>query len=112
MTTISEPLVEYLASTRIGEKGQLTVPKEYRDAVGLEAGSPVAVLRVGDGLILMPEQTRFDELCNSIASALESGGIIEPRLQSTLPEARRRVFARRYPKLVSNKASSRKVKKR
>ena len=112
MTNMSEPLVEYLASTRIGENGQLTVPKEYRDALGLEPGSPVAVLRVGDGLILMPEQTRFDELCNSIASALEASGITEPRLQSSLPEARRRVFERRYPKLVSRKTPSRKVKKR
>lgn len=111
MTATSEPVVEYLASTRIGEKGQLTVPKEYRDALGIEAGAPIAVLRVGDGLILMPEQARFNQLCDSIAAALESGGITEPRLQSTLPDARRRVFARRYPKLAHKKAPGRKVKK-
>ena len=88
------------------------MPKEYRDALGLEAGSPVAVLRIGDGLILIPEQIRFNELCDSVASALEAGGITESHLQAILPEARRRVFVRRYPKLVSIKASSRKGKKR
>ena len=54
----STPSVEYLATTRIGEKGQLTVPKEYRDRLGLDPGAPMAVLRIGDGLILIPERTR------------------------------------------------------
>jgi AbrB family looped-hinge helix DNA binding protein len=37
--------VEYLANTRVGEKGQLTIPKQYRDELGLNTGAPVAVLR-------------------------------------------------------------------
>jgi AbrB family looped-hinge helix DNA binding protein len=49
------PRVEYLAHTRIGEKGQLTIPKAYRDELGLDTGAPVAVLRIGEGLILIPE---------------------------------------------------------
>ena len=63
--------VEYLANTRIGEKGQLTIPKQYRDDLGLGAGSSVAVLRVGEGLMLIPEQNRFRILCESIASVFE-----------------------------------------
>ena len=52
------PLLEYLTTTMIGEKGQLTVPKQFREDLGLEAGAPFAVLRLGDGLILLPEQLR------------------------------------------------------
>jgi AbrB family looped-hinge helix DNA binding protein len=96
----------------MGEKGQLTLPKEYRDATRLEPGAPVAVLRVGDALILMPEQTRFNALCESISSALEGLNIAEADLQETLPEARRRVFARRYPKLASEAAAPKKVRRR
>lgn len=96
----AEPLVEYLATTRLGEKGQLTVPKEYRETLGLETGAPFAVLRVGDGLILMPEQRRFQTLCDRIAATLEGAGIAEAALQATLAEARRRVSARHYPKLM------------
>lgn len=99
------PLVEFLATTRLGEKGQLTVPKEYRETLGLETGAPVAVLRVGDGLVLMPEQRRFQHLCDRIADALEGVGITEGALQATLPEARRRVAARHYPKLMSGEES-------
>lgn len=42
------PVLEYLATTRIGEKGQLTVPKQFREDLGLGNGSPFAVLRIGD----------------------------------------------------------------
>lgn len=81
------------------------MPKEYRETLGLETGAPVAVLRIGDGLILMPEQRRFQQLCDRIAATLEGAGITEDDLQATLPEARRRVAARRYPKLMEAEKS-------
>lgn len=111
----TEPLVEYLATIRLGEKGQVTVLKEYREAMGLQAGAPVVVLRVGDGLILMPEQTHSQRLCDSLASMLKNAGVTEADLQSTLEEARRRVVARRYPKLSGEgqtKTTKRKGKRR
>ena len=100
MSATSPLPVEFLASARIGEKGQLTVPKEYRDALGLEAGAPMAVLRCGDGLMLVPEQTRFRRLCESIAGTLAGAGVGTTELLDTLPETRRRVFRRRYPQLA------------
>jgi AbrB family looped-hinge helix DNA binding protein len=104
------PAVEYLATSRLGEKGQLTVPKEYRDELGLGAGAPVSLVRVGDGLVLIPELSRFHRLCDSIAKVLESHGATLAQLQASLPRARKRVFARRYPRLVrksSGKAKGR-----
>jgi AbrB family looped-hinge helix DNA binding protein len=98
---MSTKLVEYLATTRLGQRGTLTLPKEYRDALGLETGAPLTVLRIGDGLILMPEQKRFEELCDSIAMRLENAGITEAALQATLPEARERLMRQRYPDLFA-----------
>jgi AbrB family looped-hinge helix DNA binding protein len=94
----SQSQVEYVAHTRIGEKGQLTIPKQYRDELGLDTGDPVAVLRIGEGLILIPEQNRFRVLCDSIASVLKKRQLSPADLLDTLPEARQRIFARRYPK--------------
>lgn len=91
--------VEYVVNTRIGEKGQLTIPKQYRDDLGLDSGAPVAVLRIGEGLILLPEQNRFRLLCESIASVFGERQITPADLLDTLPQARERVFARRYPGL-------------
>ena len=100
--------LEYLATARIGEKGQLTVPKQFRHDLGLATGAPFAVLRLGDGLILLPEQRRFEQLCQKVSSKLTAGGLAAGDLIATLPEARDRVYARRYGK----KSTARSVRHR
>lgn len=76
---------EYLTTTRLGEKGQLTIPKEYRDSLGLEAGSPIAVVRVGTGLMLFAEQERFKELCDRVAELFSEHGVPDASLLGGLP---------------------------
>jgi AbrB family looped-hinge helix DNA binding protein len=88
--------LEYLTTTKIGEKGQLTVPKQFREELGLGAGSPFAVLRIGDGLLLLPEQLRFEHLCEKIRTTLMSAGATPDSVLETLPAARQRVFDRLY----------------
>ena len=104
--------VEYVSHTRIGEKGQLTIPKQYRDELGLATGAPVAVLRIGEGLMLIPEQNRFRILCESIASVLEQRQLSPADLLETLPEARQSVFVRRYPELARRERGTRRGKRR
>ncbi len=100
------PLLEYLTTTKIGEKGQVTVPKEFREDLGLESGAPFAVLRLGDGLILLPEQKRFNSLCEEISSALARTGSATAAVLATLPEARERVFVRRYGDIGQRRRTS------
>lgn len=99
--------VEYLTTTKIGEKGQLTVPKQFREELGLGTGAPFAVLRLGDGLILLPEQQRFEQLCERLNRSLTAAGLAPDELLATLREARDRVYARRYPKVASRGVSRR-----
>ena len=99
--------LEYLTTTKIGEKGQLTVPKKFRKDLGLGTGAPFAVLRLGDGLILLPEQQRFEHLCEQVSSALTGAGLTPESILATLPEARKRVFARHCKKSESSKISRR-----
>jgi AbrB family looped-hinge helix DNA binding protein len=99
--------LEYLTTAKIGEKGQLTVPKQFRKDLGLGTGAPFVVLRLGDGLVLLPEQKRFEELCEEIGSAITSAGLRPQAILATLPEARKRVFARHYTKSDSSKKLSR-----
>jgi len=93
--------VEYVATTKIGEKGQLTVPKQFREDLGLSSGAPLAVLRIGDGLILLPEQRRFERLCERLTEALTRAGAKPESLLAALPKARKRVFARHYGAITS-----------
>lgn len=97
-------LVEYLATTRLGERGTMTLPKEYRDALGLGTGAPLTVLRIGRGLLLIPEHTRFEQLCDTIAARLEHAGVSDAEIQATLPEVRERLARRRYPELFEETA--------
>ncbi len=106
-----DPPLKYLTTTKIGEKGQLTVPKEFREDLGLGTGAPFAVLRLGDGLILLPEQQRFERLCQRISSALTTAGITPAAVLESLPLARKRVFDSRYPNAVSLRARRRSRKK-
>ena len=99
--------LEYLTTTRIGVKGQLTVPKQFRKDLGLGTGAPFAVLRLGDGLVLLPEQQRFDHLCEQVSSALTGDGVAPDSILATLPEARKRIFARHYKKSDPSKKTSR-----
>jgi len=96
----AELSAEFMTITRLGEKGQLTVPKEYREALNLEPGAPIAVLRIGNTLMLIPEQKRFAKLCDRIAGVFARHGLQAEDLLATLPEARQRVFERRYPELT------------
>ena len=105
-------MVQYLATTRLGERGTMTLPKEYRDALNLETGTALTVLRIGDGLMVIPEQKRFDDLCDSIASKLERAGVTEAALQATLPQVREQLARKRYPELFSRRRSRTASKKR
>src|SRR5437667_11592672 len=87
--------LQYLTTTKIGEKGQLTVPKQFRQDLGLGTGAPFAVLRLGDGLILLQEQQRFEQLCQRLCSSILAAGMTLEDLLVTRPEARNRIQAQR-----------------
>ena len=95
------PTLEFLTMTRIGEKGQLTVPTQFRKDLGLEAGAPFVVLRLGNRLMLLPEQERFQELCQRVSSKLTAAGLKPEEILVTLGKTRGRVYARRYGKGLS-----------
>jgi AbrB family looped-hinge helix DNA binding protein len=107
-----QTIIQYVTTTRIGEKGQLTVPKQFRKDLGLGTGAPFAVLRLGDGLVLLPEQQRFEHLCEQVGSALTRVGVTPEALLASLHEARKRVYARRYGKSSPSRKTSRRLSRR
>ena len=108
----SAHVVEFLASTTIGEKGQLTVPKQFRDDLRLKPGAPVAILRMGNGLILIPEEERFERLCDRINTAMTGAGVTPESVLETLPEVREEIFEKHYWKLDKAEAKKPALRKR
>src|SRR5437867_12194288 len=99
---MSSKLVKYLATTRLAERGSMTLPKEYRDALKLKGATSITVLRIAEGRILIPEQMRFEQLCDSISTKLENAGIGDAVLQPTLTEVGEQLIRRRYPPLFTD----------
>lgn len=107
MNTIAENetnFVQYLMTGRLSEKGQLVLPKEFRDEQGLDAGSPIAILRIGNSLLLLPEMEKFNWLCASIEQTLQNAGVRSEELLDALPETRREVFRELYPELADGES--------
>lgn len=107
MTTDTAFPIEFLATARLGEKGQMTIPKEYRQSLALEPGAPIAVVQLGSGLLLIPEQVRFRQLCDRVSRVFSGHGMTAREVLATLPEARELVFARLYPRLSRQRKTRR-----
>jgi AbrB family looped-hinge helix DNA binding protein len=110
--SVKATAAEFMGNTKIGEKGQVTIPKQFREDLDLAAGAPFAVLRVGNGLILLPEHQRFEQLCARVTSVLTNLGVKPQELLATLQEARKRVFTRHYGALIAKRNGRRQSGKR
>lgn len=47
------PKKEFMATTTVGERGQIVIPKEIRDSLHLGAGSRVVVMHHGHGPVFL-----------------------------------------------------------
>ena len=91
--------LEYPIKIRMGKKGQLKLPKQFCEALGLGTGNPFIVLRLGNGLILFPEQQYLERPCQKTSAALT---VAPEKFLATLPQIRKLVFARKYGELKTS----------
>ncbi|PZS23132.1 MAG: hypothetical protein DLM61_24530, partial [Pseudonocardiales bacterium] len=57
-----------LSITRLGAKGQITLPAPYRRALALSEAATLALIRVGDALVVAP----LDEALAAVTQRLEA----------------------------------------
>ena len=67
---------------RVTEKGQVTIPKDIRDRLGIVPGSEVEFIASDDGVRLVPAGAssadrvrRFEEWARKIEGTLDLGGL-------------------------------------
>lgn len=58
MTDLNKDHLDFFSITTIGERGQVVIPKDARQALGLGAGDKLIVLpsKHGSGILLMKEE--------------------------------------------------------
>ena len=50
-----------MATLILGERGQVTIPKKYREKLGIKPKSPVMLELKGDGILIRPVGNRSCE---------------------------------------------------
>lgn len=64
---------------RVTEKGQVTIPKEIRDRLGIKTGSEVEFIPRDDGVMLVPmdasQAKNFRQWAASVAGTLDTMGM-------------------------------------
>ena len=83
---------------KLRERGQLTIPYEYRKELGLGKEDVLNVLKIGDVLILVPRQLAGDVLSKKIESAMKKKGLTLRDLLNNLREQRKRCAAETHAK--------------
>lgn len=83
---------------KLRERGQLTIPYEYRKELGLGKEDMLNVLKIGDVLILVPRQLAGDVISRKIESAMKKKGLTLENLLKNLREQRKRYSEKTYAK--------------
>lgn len=99
-----EHFLENILTAKITERGQVTVPKELRERLHLSAGREVALMLIGEGLLLLPQQPIVEEICNRLRKTIAKTGKTEKEILATLPEARRKVFETLYGEIKDDES--------
>lgn len=87
--------------TQVNESGQLAIPAEYRDELGLVPGASVTLVRLGDSLLVIPDSAELEGAFNRVASFFKSVGVSDEDVIAELACIRQEEFARRFPHLAS-----------
>jgi bifunctional DNA-binding transcriptional regulator/antitoxin component of YhaV-PrlF toxin-antitoxin module len=83
---------------KLRERGQLTIPYEYRKELGLDKEDVLNVLKIGDVLILVPRHLAGDVISRKIESEMKKKGPTLDNLLKNLSEQRKRYSKERYAK--------------
>jgi AbrB family looped-hinge helix DNA binding protein len=79
-----------MSLVKIRERGQLTIPAEYRKGLGLEEKGLVNIVRVGETLILTRKQLAGDLLSRKMEAEMKKKGLSLQDLLDNLREQRKK----------------------
>jgi AbrB family looped-hinge helix DNA binding protein len=82
------------ATTKLSSKGQVVIPEEIRDRLGLKPGAQFVVVGDRDVVILKviqtPDMAEFDELVGRARKAARKAGLKRSDVREAIQSARKR----------------------
>ncbi len=87
-----------MSLVKMRERGQLTIPYEYRKELGLEEKGMINLVKVGDVLVLTRRPLIGDETSRKIEKAMKKKGLSLDDLLSNLKGQRKKYNKEAYGK--------------
>jgi AbrB family looped-hinge helix DNA binding protein len=82
------------ATTKLSSKGQVVIPEEIRNRLGLEAGAQFVVVGEGDVVVLKalkaPKITDFKDLLDQARASAKAAGLEPKDVERAIREVRAR----------------------
>ncbi len=75
--------------TKMREKGQITIPVSIRESLHLSKDSVLSVTKVGDGILITPRPSLFEEVSAEFRKEADKKGISLDELLQDLKKIRR-----------------------
>jgi len=84
--------------TEIRQRGQVTIPKNVRDASGLDEGCSVTLIPLGESILIAPQKLGLDEARRMIQQIIRATGMTPDEVLAGLASERQELFEELYVK--------------
>ncbi len=81
---------------RVQEKGQVTLPTEIREKLGLKKGDLVSVVETNEGILITPQQVVANKALDKLGEALKGKGLSLEELIESGREIRGQMVKEKY----------------
>jgi bifunctional DNA-binding transcriptional regulator/antitoxin component of YhaV-PrlF toxin-antitoxin module len=86
----------------IGADGELSLPLELRESLGLQVGDSLKLIQTEDNLVMIPTQLLVPEFADYMSKLLAEQGISAIDFLDGAKEEREKLFKERYGDLTTN----------
>lgn len=85
-----------MAIVKVRGRGQLTIPASLRKDLRIEDEAPLTIVKVGDALLLTPQNLKVDAVAKKAQRAMKKAGLDVEDLLADLDRQRTRYTKERY----------------
>jgi len=86
-------MTDILGTTKLSSKGQIVIPEDIREAMGLEPGVQFAVVYQGDSILLKvisePSMKKLKALREKVRRQAQKAGVTDDEIHNAISDSRK-----------------------